>query len=161
MESANDQRDWDDVVMDYDIDRPLERIVEYGQGSLNRAVTVEGLDEPQYLYPVLSAPIRGGKRFACPEDHIASLERFLPDCEKYLAIGTSGTDEDLQRFLSENVRSCRVVHCVSVGEDVWDMMGSFYNGVRPFREVQLQGCNAGFAEYVLSDKFREFCQVGG
>lgn len=56
----------------------------------------------ELLYPRLTAPMTD-KEFVCPESHTDFLRSFLPNCHKYLVIGTSGLDNDLLDFMSKLV----------------------------------------------------------
>lgn len=53
------------------------------------------------VYPALTVPV-DGKDYNCPSAHYETVKSFLKTCKNYLAIGTSGNDQDLMNLLKSN-----------------------------------------------------------
>jgi len=52
--------------------------------------------------PALAIPTAAKSRFVCPKEHVARLEKLIPEVTKILAIGWRGTEQHFLKLLRDN-----------------------------------------------------------
>lgn len=119
-----------------------------------------------HLYPALTAPLRD-KSFTCPRVHTERLREFLQTCRVFLVIGSSGLDDDLLGFLSQNVPTGKtVVQYVNNGlEATLAVRERFEENIRQFRggkgrSAQPRLAHKGFTEYLDGSDLEEMMAGG-
>lgn len=115
----------------------------------------------RYLYPRLTAPLRG-KTFSCPDGHTTRLVEFLSECHKFLIIGTSGLDEDLLELMGESTSGTSYfVSYVNKGDEPERVRGRFEEKVRSFRNTRPKYSESelfagGFTSYLDTEALEAF-----
>jgi hypothetical protein len=54
-------------------------------------------DELSHLYPAIALPVRSKTTFACPPEHLSTLDEALSSCSRLLIIGWRGQEEHFKR----------------------------------------------------------------
>ncbi len=147
---------WQDSIASFD---PVKRPEEIARVQLGTSIS-GAVHSERWVYPVLTAPLagKGTEAFVCPENHSAALSEFLPDCRKYLFIGTSGLDDDLLDFMAARVPDPSMAHFVGstdaklVRQRIQDRVQSFQALSNDFGHHYTDG----FRSYVASDDLQGF-----
>lgn len=109
-------------------------------------------------YPILTAPLagKGVADMVCPDSHLAFARKFLPDCKKFLIIGTSGLDQDLMTLLNEAVPNSAHPAIQLVGRhDAEQALERFERGVGAFRGPRITSPG-----YLFDNGFRPYVDEG-
>lgn len=159
---------WDECVRRLNVlDRPNEsdiRVIDrIGNTRISRQPdALWSWGEDPWVYPVLTAPLAGKDldNIVCPDSHREFAEPFLSTCQRFLVIGSSGTDDDLMKLLDRAVpadRSMKLVHVVGK-KDADNTRDQFKQGVNAFREdATFSEFYKGFQEYLVDPAFQSFC----
>ena len=129
-------------------------------------ITKEGSPkQSSYCYPILTAPLAGksGDEMVCPGSHRALAREFLAQCDKFLVIGSSGSDDDLLELLDAALepRLTYAMHFVGWQDEAEESLGQLPQGVRGFTRgdpTWSKMCRNGFRQYVSSEGILEFAR---
>lgn len=151
--------DWHAAFESYDPEQGSGEIALHDVGANSRGARfTDANGAKHWAYPAITAPVAEKGRFVCPAEHTAALEAFVPECHKYLFIGTSGLDEDVFSLLARHMPANSYA-----GHVGWD------SSAKPAAQAIEAACPAlsadftchrvshdGFASYVRDDDFAEF-----
>lgn len=107
----------------------------------------------EVYYPALSAPL-GEYEPVCPSNHIDALKEFLSGCRNVLAIGVSGSGEDLLKLLEENLpQDVHSFWLIDQGED--NAERAYQNFVTRCSQLRMKfprkALADGFTGFILSE----------
>lgn len=121
-------------------------LIEIGlSGDLHRENTL--------YYPAMALPVEGKYGFVCPPDHIARLKGFITDCQAYLFIGCSGSDEDMFEFIGGNPGQVLLGGLVTGKSDHTEVLRRFRARVPAAISPPLSG-----DRYIFSGGFTKFLE---
>lgn len=92
---------WFEALAYFDPQQPWQDIRRAELGDVISQARVSD----RWVYPVITAPLaeKRSTDLICPPSHLEFAWRFLPTAQKFLFIGTSGTDDDLFRLMDQHM----------------------------------------------------------
>jgi hypothetical protein len=68
--------------------------------------------------PAIAVPVRNKSQFECPKEHVAELERLIPQVTKILFIGWRGSERHFIQMLKD--KAVNLSYCMFVAKDAED-----------------------------------------
>ena len=152
---------WEEAVENLDLSKSVELIWKLAVPHQFHSKNFSHPYKQKHVYPVLTAPLAGKKPLdiVCPASHIQAVKDFVPQCRKFLFIGTSGLDEDLLSLLNQNTDIASLVHYVGES-NVEETRGRLEAGVHALSLSEKIECfKGGYQGYARSEEFVNFLKV--
>jgi len=153
---------WEVAIENLDLSKPVGPIWKLANPSDFHQKDFSHPYKEKHVYPVLTAPLAGKKPLdiVCPPSHIQAVKDFVPQCRKFLFIGTSGLDEDLLSLLNQNTNVPSLVHYVG-GRGVEETRRRLEAGVDALSRISEKSeCfEDGYHKYTQSEAFVDFVKV--
>lgn len=108
-------------------------------------------------YPVITPPLTGKSLddFACPEQHVQVIPDFLPTCEKFLFVGTSGLDDNVLHLIETAAPKPKAIHYVGA-DDIADVRRKIEATAPRLRLKTNEHYAGGFRKYLADPAFQRF-----
>lgn len=159
------KKNWYDAVSRFDISKQVHESNISVHPGISSVCAERGYNL-YWLYPILTAPLASKdiSNAVCPESHITAAKEFLSTCQKFLAIGTSGLDDDLLGIINSCLTDSMIlyhIHIVGFENGADDCSTRFQKGVKVFRR-SISNENVfrkGFRHYLHND-LRSFIEWG-